>query len=276
VSEDASAAGTRSAIVVGVRHPEEQELESEEHEPEADGGAGDLGVGATDTDDVEPEDAPPSGLSWPRVAVLGIALAFLGFALAVFVQRDTSPGADSVDVGFLQDMISHHEQAIVLSGLEQTNGSDLTVRAYATEVLIFQSQEIGMMDQMLHEWGFSRADRSDEAMAWMGMTPVPVDEMLGIIPEERVDELQQARGADADGLFLELMAEHHVGGLHMAEYTAEHADDHDVRRLAMRMARTQAIEINEYAMTAERLDLPVTIERVTVPEYPELDDEPNH
>lgn len=274
MSEDASAAGPRSAIVVGVRHPEEQELESEEREPEPDGGAGDLGVGATD--DVEPEDAPPPGLSWPRVAVLGVALAFLGFALAVFVQRDTPPSADSVDVGFIQDMVSHHEQAINLSGLEESNGSDATVRAFATEVLIFQSQEIGMMDQMLHEWGFSRADRSDEAMAWMGMTPVPVDEMPGMIPGDRVDELQQARGAEADGLFLELMAEHHVGGLHMAEYAADNADHHDVRRLAMLMARNQAIEINEYAMTAERLGLPVTIERVTVPEYPELDDEPNH
>jgi uncharacterized protein (DUF305 family) len=100
--------------------------------------------------------------------------------------------------------------------------------------------------------------------------------MPGMIPQSRLDELEDAQGAEADALFLELMAEHHAGGLHMAQYAAENADDHDVRELAARMARTQSIEINEYAQTAERLDLPVTIDRVEVVDYPELLDDASH
>ena len=46
-------------------------------------------------------DEQPGGLTWGRVAVLGVALAFLGFAVGMFVTRDRPPGADSVDVGFL-------------------------------------------------------------------------------------------------------------------------------------------------------------------------------
>lgn len=230
-----------------------------------------------DDEPEEPGDEPEvAGLSWPRVAVLGVALLFLGFALAVFVTRETPPGETSVDVGFLQDMISHHEQAIALSLMQSADGSDPTVRSFASDVLIFQSRELGLMDQMLHEWGLSRADRSDQAMTWMDMAPVPVAEMPGMIPEDRVDEMRQAQGAEADALFLDLMAEHHAGGLHMAEYAVEHADDHDVRELAARMARNQAIEINEYAQTAEGLGLPVTIERVEVPEYPDLLDGTTH
>jgi uncharacterized protein (DUF305 family) len=240
--------------------------------------AGDVdGPDEPDPESNELDDEPvPVGLSWPRVAVLGAALTFLGFALAVFLQRDTPPGESSVDVGFVQDMISHHEQAIELSSMESGNGSNATVRVFASEVLIFQSRELGVMDQMLHEWGYSRGDRSNQAMTWMDMAPVPVEEMPGMIPEDRVDEMRGARGAQADALFLELMAEHHVGGLHMAQYAAENADDHDVRELAATMARNQALEVNEYAQTAERLGLPVTIERVPVPEYPGLLGDTSH
>jgi uncharacterized protein (DUF305 family) len=239
--------------------------------PEAEGEVDD-GGGSDDSDG----EAEIAGLSWPRVAVLGAALLFLGFAVAVFVTRDQPPGETSVDVGFVQDMVSHHEQAIELSLMESADGSDPTVRAFADEVLIFQSRELGVMDQMLHEWGFSRSDRSDQAMAWMDMTPVPVAEMPGMIPEDRVDEMRQAQGTEADALFLDLMAEHHAGGLHMAQYAAESAGDHDVRVLAARMARNQAIEINEYVMTAERLGLPVSIDRVEVPRYPDLLDDTSH
>jgi uncharacterized protein (DUF305 family) len=258
--------------------PDDAEAAADDVE-EVDAGHGDGdGGGEGDGPETDELDGEPAveGLSWPRVAVLGVALLFLGFSVPVFVGRDRPPGADSVDVGFVHDMVSHHEQAIEMALMQVANGSDPTVGSFASEVLIFQSRELGIMDRMLHEWGFSRDDRSDQAMAWMGMTPVPVAEMPGMIPDDRLDELEDAQGADADALFLELMAEHHAGGLHMAQYAAENADDHDVRELAARMARTQSIEINEYAQTAERLDLPVTIDRVEVVDYPELLDDAGH
>jgi uncharacterized protein (DUF305 family) len=208
---------------------------------------------------------PPAGLSWPRVVVLGMALAFLGFALGVFVTQDRAPGSGSVDVGFYQDMITHHDQALQMASLALDRVEDPTVSGYAQEVLAFQEYEIGVMERTLHEWGYTRADRSEEAMAWMGM-PVPVEQMDGLISEEQMTALRQARGPEAEALFLDLMAEHHAGGIHMASYAAEEASDHDVRELASRMARNQSVEINEYAQTAERLDLPVEIPRVPVPD----------
>jgi uncharacterized protein (DUF305 family) len=222
-------------------------------------------------DDNDPEaeagEEPPAGLPWPHVAVLGAALAFLGFAVAVFLGRDQPPGAGSVDVGFAQDMATHHEQALDLALIELANGADPTVRSFASEVLMFQSRELGMMEQVLHEWGYSRDDRAEEAMAWMeGMEPVPVEQMLGMLTADQIADLQAAEGAEADALFLELMAEHHLGGLHMAEHAAGRASDGDVRDLAARVWRNQSIEINEYAMAAERLGLPAEIERVEVPD----------
>jgi uncharacterized protein (DUF305 family) len=206
-----------------------------------------------------------AGLSWGRVAVLGAALLFFGFALATFLGRDTEPGPDSVDVGFYQDMVTHHDQALRLSSLELTNGSDPVVKGFAQEVITFQSYELGVMERTLAEWGYTRADRSDRAMAWMGMDYAP-DQMPGMATEDEIDALADTEGTDTDAMFLDLMAAHHAGGLHMAQTAAVEADSDHVRALAERMSRNQAIEINEYARTAERLGLPVEIARVPVPD----------
>lgn len=225
-------------------------------------------VAATEKpEDVDVDDGEPGGLSWPKVVVLGAALAFLGFALALFLNRDTHPGDDSVDVGFLRDMASHHEQALEMAQLELVNGADPAALAFAREILIFQSKEIGSMERLLATWDTGRGDPERQAMAWMGMAS-PVASMPGMATEEELDALRDARGTEADALFFELMARHHVGGIHMAEYAADNAGTADVRNFAAIVGRNQAIEVNEFAQTVERLGLPVEIERVEVPLAP--------
>lgn len=249
-------------------HPDDADLDEKDHvtagPDDGDGGEGDGGGG--DGSHVEVDDGDVvSGLSWPRVAVLGLALMFLGFAVATYVGRDASPGPDSIDVGFYQDMISHHDQALRMASLELTNGSDPVVKGFAQEVLTFQSYELGVMERTLAEWGYSRADRSDTAMAWMGM-PTSVDRMPGMATEDEIDALADTEGSATDAMFLELMAAHHAGGLHMSQVAGSEAKHDHVRELADRMTRNQSIEINEYAQTAEREGLPVEVPRVPVPE----------
>jgi uncharacterized protein (DUF305 family) len=231
--------------------------------PEPAGGADGPGDEADEGGDDEEEAA--GGLSWARALVLAAALAFLGFAVGVFVSRDTPPGDDSVDVGFYRDMVVHHQQALGLSALELAYGEDMTVRTFAREVLTFQSYEVGVMSQTLSDWGLTPGHPSGEAMGWMGM-PTPVEQMSGLVSEDQLDEMRAARGREADALFLELMAEHHRGGLHMAEYAAEHAGGDDVRELAGRMVRNQAQEINEYRVAADREGYDITIAPADVPE----------
>jgi uncharacterized protein (DUF305 family) len=239
----------------------------------ADPGAGDPVLGDADLAGRAPDepalgesdgDDAPAGLSWGRVAVLGLALAFLGFAVGFVATRDRPPGASSADVGFLQDMLTHHDQALQVATLTDAYGEDPVVRSYAREVLTFQSYEIGVMTQMLAEWGYTRDERSDEAMAWMGMA-VPVERMPGLLTDDQLDEVREARGPELDGLFLELMAEHHRGGLHMAQEGAALADDDGVAELAARIGRNQAGEINEYRVLAEEMGLDIEIDPPAVP-----------
>ena len=191
-----------------------------------------------------------AGLSWGKVAVLGAALVFLGGAVGFVLTRDRPPSADSADVGFVQDMLTHHDQALGVARLTAAYGEDPIVRDYALDVVTFQQFEIGVMTQMLAQWGYTREDRSEEAMAWMDMG-VPVEFMPGLLTEEQLDEIGEARGRELDRLFLERMAEHHRGGLHMAQEGAARAQDDDVADLAARIQRNQAGEINEYRATAE-------------------------
>jgi uncharacterized protein (DUF305 family) len=193
----------------------------------------------------------------PRVVAVVLVALFFGGAVGYFIGVGRPPGNDSVDVGFYRDMTAHHDQAIQMALTELANGENTTVRAFAQEVVIFQRWEMGRMYEQLLDWDAGTGPQ-DTAMRWMGM-PVPSTAMPGLATEEQLQALRDAEGADADALFLDLMAEHHRGGAHMSAYAATHADDPDVRALAQLMKRNQGIEIAEFRQTAERLGFDVDI-----------------
>jgi len=155
------------------------------------------------------------------------------------------PDANDVDVGFLQDMRDHHDQAIQMSLIYLTRPDTAPgLRTVARNVLVGQAVDSGRMIQLLRDLDAPEAADSEEAMAWMGM-PTPRDQMLGMATEEQLEELGAASGADADRLFVELMSAHHQGGIHMAEFAATEAANEEVREMAASMADSQAEEIIE-------------------------------
>lgn len=197
--------------------------------------------------------------NWIGLVSLVGACAFLGGAIVFFAteRADAPPGPSSADVGFLQDMISHHEQALALSTSELLSGAASEVQLFAREILQQQSYEIGLMDRQLTRWGYSRQNRPEVAMEWMGMgMGFAPEEMPGMADPDELRALRDADGSDADALFLALMTDHHRGGAAMAAAAAESVTDPWVRDLAERMARNQAIEINEMDAARRRVDLP--------------------
>jgi uncharacterized protein (DUF305 family) len=91
-------------------------------------------------------------------------------------------------------------------------------------------------------------------MSWMNMT-VPLDQMPGMASPDQIEQLQDAKGADADALFLELMRSHHQGGIHMADWAAQFGSNERVRQLAAQIADYQRVEVNEYTQLMQRLGL---------------------
>jgi uncharacterized protein (DUF305 family) len=189
-------------------------------------------------------------LSWWQhpVNILGmlVGIALIGGMVGWLISDSSSdPGGNDVDVGFLQDMRVHHEQAVQMGfmylALPDTAPG---LRQVAREIVFGQGIDIGRMIQLLRDMDAPEAAETDEAMAWMGM-PTTHDKMPGMATEDQLDQLGASSGAEADRLFVELMSAHHQGGIHMAEYAATNADREDVRTMAAAMADSQADEILE-------------------------------
>lgn len=185
-----------------------------------------------------------------RVVALAVVMAFVGYGVAYAVTAPRHPGAHSVDVGFLQDMRFHHDQAVGMALIlleKSTDGANLTLRVIAQEILLDQQLEAGMMVDILGSWGRESArDEDTPAMAWMGL-PVPQDQMPGIATPDQIAQLTAAEGSAADKLFVELMTAHHQGGIHMAQEAEKHASSARIRRLAHSMLVNQQSDLGELA-----------------------------
>jgi uncharacterized protein (DUF305 family) len=91
-------------------------------------------------------------------------------------------------------------------------------------------------------------------MEWMD-EPTPVADMRGMQTQARLDQLDAATGEDADRLFFNMMTDHHLGGIHMGDHAKLNGANQEIIDFAASVSRNQRIEIAEYQMAAERLDL---------------------
>jgi len=170
-------------------------------------------------------------------SLLAAVLAFMTMpALAqVTIINPGAPGQDSremnadeatslagtryteADVRFMQDMIPHHHQALVMSALvpERTNRNELL--AVAGRIEKSQADEIEFMKNWLAERGEVVPDPTAHGAMHMHHT------MTGMATPEQMAELEAADGAEFDRMFLELMIEHHKGALTMVEDLLEQA-----------------------------------------------------
>ncbi|MEO6468571.1 MAG: DUF305 domain-containing protein [Acidimicrobiia bacterium] len=200
-------------------------------------------VDATDSDDEETGPRAGRGLS---VLLLVVSLVFaggIGWRIGRAQGEPTVPEHSSVEVGFFQDMSTHHNQAVGMAMTYLANGTAPLLRQIAGEIVTYQSSEIGVMGEYLTRWHEAGTEGST-AMGWMGMR-TPRNQMTGMATKPELAALNGARGPDLDQLFTRLMIDHHVGGIHMAEYAAKHATMPEVKRWALSMADGQRGEIAE-------------------------------
>lgn len=208
----------------------------------------------------EPEGDAPRGrwLSTGQVVVLLVAIAFLVGAVA-YVVGDRNGSADplnDVDVGFLQDMGYHHEQAVQMALLLLAKDDiDPNLRSFATEVVVGQRYEQGIFSATLDRFGHP-SEPGDEVMGWMG-DPIPIGDMPGLATDEQMQQLEDAEGEEAEALWIALMSEHHLAGLHMADYAARHGKDTTTVNLAKAIVKNQRSEVLDYARYRKEHGLPI-------------------
>lgn len=186
---------------------------------------------------------------WRRPAVLIVisAVLMLGAGFAVgWVAATGAPGNDSAEAGFARDMQTHHQQAVEMAMYEWRNGGDETLRMVAYDIATAQSAEIGMYRSWLREWGVQLS--TGEPMVWAGDEHAHDSEsagglMPGMATDEQMAEFKTLTGTDADIMFIEMMIEHHIGGVDMAKAALDLADDERVLDAAQRTITLQQAEI---------------------------------
>lgn len=186
---------------------------------------------------------------------LGLAMLILGIGIGYyFGDSAATPDKNKVDVGFLQDMRYHHDQAVQMAYYYRTSVADPHPRLsmLAEEILLSQQLENGRMIQLLRSFKANEANDSGTAMAWMGHS-MPIDEMDGLASQAELDSLAAASGDEAARIFATLMINHHNGGIAMANYAIENAANQDVINMAKSMIKGQQAEVGELQKIVDSL-----------------------
>jgi uncharacterized protein (DUF305 family) len=210
---------------------------------------------ATEAPEATAPEAPTRrrGVPFLPAIFIGAALLFLGVAVTDWWKdREDTPNA--VDIGFADDMSTHHLQAIRMANLYQEHGEESDLVARAQEIVFFQAGDVRVMQNAMSRWNESGSP--DTAMEWMGES-YPQDGQPGMATPEEMEQLANARGRELDDLFTALMIDHHAGAIHMAEYASEHGRVEEITELAAAMARYQQREIDELNVARRALGLPI-------------------
>jgi uncharacterized protein (DUF305 family) len=192
------------------------------------------------------------------VAVAGVLVAAgaISYAVAEDGGSDAVPAADSADAGFARDMAVHHQQAVEMSYIVRDRTDDEEIRRLAYDIAQTQANQRGMLLGWLDLWGLPKVS-ADPPMTWMGMGGMPAGKdgalMPGMATNSDLKKLNTLKGKQAEILYLQLMTDHHKGGVHMAEGCVDKCTAGVEKRLAQGMVAGQRSEIDLMAgMLKER------------------------
>ena len=141
----------------------------------------------------------------------------------------------SADVNFMQGMIIHHNQAIVMSNLVDGRTNSPAIIDLAGRIKVSQDDEINFMENWLKE-----RDEMTHSHHHAHHS------MKGMASEEQLEKLAASLGNSFDQLFLELMVAHHDGAIEMVSELSKFrgaAYDPVMNEFVSDLVNDQAVEI---------------------------------
>ncbi|MFJ3528120.1 DUF305 domain-containing protein [Streptomyces sp. NPDC090132] len=223
---------------------------------------------------------------WVAGSAVALAVLFAGAATVASARDDgagrpasasgsapRTPATDSADAGFARDMAVHHQQAVEMSFIVRDRTRDEDVRRFAYDIANTQANQRGMLLGWLDLWELPKVSAGQEPMAWMdgqhaghdmdgmegmsghggGYQAHDGSLMPGMATRTELGRLRKAGGKQAEILYLQLMTDHHKGGIDMARGCADLCTVKAEKRLAQGMVEAQQSELDAMAqMLAER------------------------
>ena len=156
---------------------------------------------------------------------------------------------NAADVTFNQMMIPHHQQAIAMADLVPSRTDNTAVRELATQIKNAQQPEINQMTERLRSWGVSTTPESQSAQDHGSMDHGSMDMGdgaggMGMMSEQEMTAMENARGQEFDTLWLKGMIAHHQGAIDMAKTELADGIDPASRALAEQITTSQQAEID--------------------------------
>jgi uncharacterized protein (DUF305 family) len=193
--------------------------------------------------------APPSVVMAPGAGVVG-ANSTAAIAAADKAALAFAPA----DVVFMQGMIPHHAQAVIMARWANTHGARADVRVLCERIAIAQADEIRLMRRWLGERNQEVPDSMStrHVMKMDGMVHESL--MPGMLTDEQMHALDLARGSTFDRLFLIGMIGHHRGAIAMVRELFSHGDaghDDTVFRFASDVEADQSAELHKMLLMLE-------------------------
>jgi uncharacterized protein (DUF305 family) len=170
---------------------------------------------------------------------------------------------NDADVEYVQMMIPHHEQAVEMAELVPSRTGNPDIIALADQIEKAQGPEIEQMEGWLKAWGAPEPSKAEapgvtsDGMDHDGMegdgTSMPMTSMNsmpgmeggghGMMSAEQMQALENAKGAEFDKMWLELMIAHHQGAVASSEQILQTGESEQVRQLAQQIVSSQQAEI---------------------------------
>lgn len=145
---------------------------------------------------------------------------------------------NDADVTFVQSMIPHHEQAVVMAEMAKSHSESSEVKDLAAKIQAAQGPEIDTMSGWLKAWGQKELSGSS-----MGGMDHGSDGMPGLMSDDDLVSLDSASGARFDRVFLTMMIQHHEGAIEMAKAEQVDGKNTDAVELAKKIEADQTAEI---------------------------------
>lgn len=121
------------------------------------------------------------------------------------------------DVQFMTGMIAHHAQALVMAQMAPSHDAGPAIRTLTARIINAQRDEIRTMQSWLRDRGrpVPRVEIHGTDMTLKGVEDP--GRMDGMLTPDQMKDLDAARSAEFDRLFLLYMIQHHSGALTMAQ-----------------------------------------------------------
>ena len=201
-----------------------------------------------------------------RTASLAVALLVSAAGMLQAQAAPSAAQADSLrkhytdaDVAFLNGMIDHHAQAVLIASWAPSHGASASLQAMCARIVVGQTDEIHLMQQWLRDQHLPVPDVT-HAMA-MRMPGMAMPMMPGMLTDAQLARLDSARGVEFDRRFLNDMIQHHTGAVTMVDQlfaTPAAAQVETVFRLASDVYADQTTEIDRMQKMLAALPSPRT------------------